>query len=88
MCPAKILSGGAGAGTIKAEGHIACHCKQCRAHGKVRSAGVSCSEFEEHAGSRERRPGESIYLTRLSISLKVQSMPLWGNFFLQTHHHA
>lgn len=32
---------------------------------------MSCSEFEEHAGSRERRPGESIYLTRLSISLKV-----------------
>lgn len=66
---------GAGAGTITEEGHIACHCKQCRANGKVRTAGVSCSEFEEHAGSRERRPGESIYLTRLSISLKVQSMP-------------
>ncbi|BDA40764.1 probable chromodomain-helicase-DNA-binding protein 4 at N-terminal half [Coccomyxa sp. Obi] len=57
-------------GDVTQEGQIACHCKQCRANGKVKSAGVSCSEFEEHAGSRERRPGESIYLTRLSISLK------------------
>ncbi|CAL8466932.1 g6468 [Coccomyxa elongata] len=57
-------------GNVTQEGQIACHCKQCRANGKVKTAGVSCSEFEEHAGSRERRPGESIYLTRLSISLK------------------
>lgn len=62
---------GSGAGNVTQEGQIACHCKQCRANGKVKTAGVSCSEFEEHAGSRERRPGESIYLTRLSISLKV-----------------
>ncbi len=57
------------AGSITEEGQIACPCKQCRAK---KTPGVSCSEFEEHAGSRERRPGESIYLTNLSISLKVR----------------
>jgi hypothetical protein len=61
------------AGTIREDGQIACDCKLCRPKGRVKAAGISCSEFEEHAGSRERRPGESIYLTRVSVSLKASS---------------
>ena len=53
------------------EGQIACECKQCRPGGVVKTPSVSCSEFEEHAGSRERRPAESIYLECIAISLKV-----------------
>ena len=37
----------------------------------MKTPSVSCSEFEEHAGSRERRPAESIYLECIAISLKV-----------------
>ncbi len=36
---------------------------------------MSCSEFEEHAGSRERRPGESIYVTAIATSLKAKTSP-------------
>lgn len=65
------------AGTLTQEGQIACECKQCRPGGVVKTPSVSCSEFEEHAGSRERRPAESIYLECIAISLKVlQSAPL------------
>ena len=59
------------AGTLTQEGQIACECKQCRPGGAVKTPSVSCSEFEEHAGSRERRPAESIYLECIAISLKV-----------------
>ena len=59
------------AGTLTQEGQIACECKQCRPGGVVKTPSVSCSEFEEHAGSRERRPAESIYLECIAISLKV-----------------
>ena len=59
-------------GMITQDGQIACNCRACcPGEGKRRVASVSCSEFEEHAGSRERRPGESIYVTAISTSLKV-----------------
>lgn len=58
-----------GAGTVTAAGLIACSCAACQ------GAPVSCSEFEEHAGSRERRPGESIYLLAAEMSLRVQPNP-------------
>ncbi len=35
-------------------------------------ARVSCSDFEEHAGSRERRPAESTFLAALGLSLRVR----------------
>lgn len=62
-------------GTITEEGQVACECKACMGAAGAkggRAPSVSCSEFEEHAGSRERRPGESIYLTRISTSLKAR----------------
>ena len=64
------------AGTLTYEGQIACECKQCRPGGVVKTQSVSCSEFEEHAGSRERRPAESIYLECISTSLKVRTAVL------------
>lgn len=66
-----MLERHAHAGTLTQEGQIACECKQCRPGGVVKTPSVSCSEFEEHAGSRERRPAESIYLECIAISLKV-----------------
>ena len=62
--PAVAEPGSAGAGAIAFDGRIECGCTKCR--GKA----VSCSEFEEHAGSRERRPGECIFLTAAEVSLK------------------
>ena len=60
------------AGTLTQEGQIACECKQCRPGGVIKTQSISCSEFEEHAGSRERRPAESIYLQCITVSLKVR----------------
>ncbi|CAK0734199.1 hypothetical protein CVIRNUC_000397 [Coccomyxa viridis] len=57
-------------GTLTQEGQIACECKQCRPGGVIKTQSISCSEFEEHAGSRERRPAESIFLQCITISLK------------------
>jgi hypothetical protein len=61
------------AGVLGADGLVACHCKACRA-GPAGAAGarVSCSDFEEHAGSRERRPAESTFLAALGLSLRVR----------------
>lgn len=57
------------AGTVSDRGMIACSCAKC-----VRSgAQHSSSEWEVHAGSRERRPAESIYLTELNFSLRVRT---------------
>lgn len=61
----------AGTGILTKDGQIACECRQCRPGGIIKTASVSCSEFEEHAGSRERRPAESIYLECITTSLKV-----------------
>jgi GNAT superfamily N-acetyltransferase len=55
------------AGTVTLDGLIDCGCAPCRAAG---GGCVSCSDFEEHAGSRERRPGESIFLADAGASLK------------------
>ena len=52
------------AGTVLLEGKVACDCGRCR--GKA----VSCSEFEEHAGSHDRRPAESILLVDACLTLK------------------
>ena len=75
-------------GTLTYEGQIACECKQCRPGGVVKTQSVSCSEFEEHAGSRERRPAESIYLECISTSLKVQTAVLlhWRSPFCNVQH--
>ncbi len=56
-----------------ADGLVACQCRACRpdARSGAVQKNVSCSEFEEHAGSRERRPAESIYLAALGLSLRV-----------------
>ena len=70
-CDSILLKCSAHAGMLTQEGQIACECKQCRPGGVVKTPSVSCSEFEEHAGSRERRPAESIYLECIAISLKV-----------------
>ena len=51
-------------GTVLLEGKVACDCGRCR--GKA----VSCSEFEEHAGSHDRRPAESILLVDACLTLK------------------
>lgn len=53
---------------LTADGLVECQCQACRERG----ARVSCSEFEEHAGSRERRPAESIFLAALGLSLRVR----------------
>lgn len=55
------------AGTVSERGVITCGCKECGA-GAVQ---FSSSEWEVHAGSRERRPAESIYLSEHGISLRV-----------------
>jgi len=61
------------AGVLGADGLIACQCKACRAGpGCAAGARVSCSDFEEHAGSRERRPAESTFLAALGLSLRVR----------------
>ena len=52
------------AGTVLTEGKVACDCGRCRGRA------VSCSEFEEHAGSHDRRPAESILLVDACLTLK------------------
>jgi Tify domain binding domain len=57
----------ADAGTVSDRGMIACSCTKC-----VKSSiQHSSSEWEVHAGSRERRPAESIFLTKHKFSLRV-----------------
>ncbi|KAK9810346.1 hypothetical protein WJX72_009121 [[Myrmecia] bisecta] len=51
-------------GSVASDGLIACGCRNCS------GARVSCSDFEEHAGSRERRPGENIFLSSINTSLR------------------
>lgn len=56
-------------GVVTLDGLVDCRCPACAAaEGGVR---YSCSDFEEHAGSKERRPGESIWLTDAASSLKA-----------------
>lgn len=57
------------AGTVSDRGMIACSCAKCVKSGAQHSS----SEWEVHAGSRERRPAESIYLTELNFSLRVRT---------------
>ncbi len=45
-------------GKLTDRGTITCYCKQCGAGGKETSA----SEFEEHSGSKDRRPADGIFL--------------------------
>ena len=45
------------AGLINEQGFIACNCPKCGGRA------ASCSEFEEHSGSRDRRPADGIFLT-------------------------
>ena len=44
-------------GRLNEAGSITCHCKQCGG-----TKGISASEFEEHSGSKDRRPADGIYL--------------------------
>ena len=55
----------ADAGRVTASGEIACDCQDCE------GAAVRLSEFEEHSGSWDRQPAESIHLSALGVSLKV-----------------
>ena len=55
-------------GVVSEAGLITCGCKMCAPVG----VSYSASEWEVHAGSRERRPAESIYLTDYGISLRVR----------------
>ena len=66
-------------GAVAADGGIACSCQQCK------GTSVSCSLFEEHAGSKDRRPGESIYLTDAGLSLKTLVQILSGDDALLRH---
>jgi hypothetical protein len=45
-------------GRLGAGGSITCFCKACGAGGRE----VSASEFEEHSGSKDRRPADGIFL--------------------------
>jgi len=57
-------------GTVTAEGLIRCQPRAAsEAAAAVGAKLVSCSEFEELAGSKDRRPGESIFLSN-GTSLK------------------
>ena len=49
-------------GLLNERGTITCYCKQCS--GGVAGAGrdVSASEFEEHSGSKDRRPADGIFM--------------------------
>ena len=58
------------AGVITETGSVLCNCDKC--HG----APVTFSEFEIHAGSNNRRPGECIILSECGASLKVLSSDL------------
>lgn len=51
-------------GKISEAGGILCFCKHC--NGKE----VSASEFEEHSGSKDRRPADGIFLESCNRSLK------------------
>jgi hypothetical protein len=55
---------------MNAQGFISCGCSKC--HGKS----ASCSEFEEHAGSRDRRPADGIFLKGKLASLQ------WASSFM------
>ena len=44
-------------GRLNEAGSITCHCKQCGG-----AKNISASEFEEHSGSKDRRPADGIYL--------------------------
>ena len=76
---ASTASGCARAVHAAARGVAAAHA--CRAHSSadalaVRSAcgpagsGISASEFEEHSGSKDRRPADGIYLDDCNRTLK------------------
>lgn len=57
-------------GVLK-DGAILCFCKQCGSAGRE----VSASEFEEHSGSKDRRPADGIFLqcefAQLAVVLAV-----------------
>lgn len=54
---------------VTASGLIACLCADCVGKG----AQYSSSEWEAHAGSKERRPAEAIHLTDHGMTLRVRS---------------
>lgn len=62
-------------GVVTEIGTVLCDCMKCN------GAAITFSEFEIHAGSNNRRPGECIYLTQCSASLKVLL-----SLFLGGHH--
>ncbi|KAK9841250.1 hypothetical protein WJX74_002613 [Apatococcus lobatus] len=51
-------------GTITPEGKINCECSRCN------GSPVSASEFEDHSGCKDHRPGNTIRLKRHQITLK------------------
>ena len=58
------------AGTITPEGSISCECSRCK------GGLVSASEFEDHSGCKDHRPGNTIRLRRHELTLKVLSPPV------------
>ncbi len=55
-------------GVVRADGNIACNCASCQ--GRV---AVPNSTFEEHSGSKVRRPAQFTYLSEYNMSLKVRN---------------
>ncbi len=65
----RAASGGqyvANTGSITAEGLVLCECSACKG-----AKAVPNSFFEEHSGSKVRRPAQYTYLTDFNLSLKV-----------------
>jgi hypothetical protein len=57
------------AGTITENGNILCGCADCQG-----ATAVPNSVFEEHAGSKIRRPAQYTYLSAYNMSLKVRGV--------------
>lgn len=68
-------------GAINLEGNITCNCVQCKGCNAIPN-----STFEEHSGSKVRRPAQFTYLTDYNLSLKVGGshggrgcgLPVWA----------
>ncbi|KAK9860349.1 hypothetical protein WJX84_010552, partial [Apatococcus fuscideae] len=68
MQPVHVCTRSTGApllnGTITPEGSISCECSRCK------GGLVSASEFEDHSGCKDHRPGNTIRLRRHELTLK------------------
>ncbi|KFM25801.1 Nucleosome-remodeling factor subunit BPTF [Auxenochlorella protothecoides] len=53
-------------GRVDGAGQVVCGCRACAG-----AACVSPSEFEEHSGSRDRRPADGIFLDDFDVSIKT-----------------